>query len=95
MGKTYRRTDIKNNGYYDQSSVRGGKVADDVADAIFHSDKPTRWNGLEPEVKSRQNQIARMEKRKIKNRVMSGGEPMYDKTDKTVKAKSNTAYHFS
>lgn len=95
MGKTYRRKDVKNEGYYfDQSSSRG-EHSKDIADNIFHSDKPKRWSGLSAGVKERQNEISRMEKRKIKNRVMSGNEPMYDKTDKTVKSKANANLQYS
>ena len=94
MGKTYRRTDVKNNGfYYSQSSTRG-QHSDEVADNVFHSDKP-RFGDISSDVKSRQNEIARMEARKIKNRVMAGGEPEYDKTDKTVRSKANKNWAYS
>lgn len=95
MGKTIRRKDIKNDGYYyDQSSTRGEHTPE-VADNIFHSDKPKNWKGIYPEVKNRQNEIARMEKRKIQQRVLSGGEPEYDKTDKTVRTKANTGFEYN
>lgn len=93
MGKTYRRKDIKNEGFY----YSQGETPEDIkhADNIYHSDKPKRWSGISSGVKERQNEIARMEKRKVQNRVMSGGEPMYDKTDKTVKSKANTGWAYS
>lgn len=95
MGKTYRRKDIESKGEYWNYSSGRGEVDQETADNMFHSDKPKRWSGLESEVKERQNEIARMEKRKIKNRVLSGAEPMYDKTDKTVRQKANKCYQYS
>ena len=95
MGKTYRRKDIESKGEYWNYSSGRGEVDKETADNRFHSDKPKRWSGLSSGVKERQNEIARMEKRKIKNRVMSGVEPMYDKTDKTVKSKANTCWAYS
>lgn len=93
MGKTYRRTDVKNNGYFTQSSTRG-QHSNEVSDNIYHSDK-YQGNDISSDVKSRQNEIARMEARKIKNRVMAGGEPEYDKTDKTVRSKANKNWAYS
>lgn len=95
MGKTIRRKDIKNDGFYTIQGTRGGEVSDEIADARFHSDRPKRWSGLDSEVKNRQNEIARMEKRKIQQRVLSGGEPEYDKTDKTVRTKANTGFEYN
>ena len=95
MGKTYRRKDIKNNGFYYGDPETDTPEESKLADIVYHSDKPKRWSGLESEVKERQNEIARMEKRKIKNRVLSGKEPMYDKTDKTVRQKANKCYQYS
>lgn len=94
MGKTIRRKDLKNNGYYTISPTRG-EHSDKVADAIFHGDSVRNWSGMDSGVKKEQNKIARMEKRKIQNRVMSGTEPMYDKTDRTVRSKANKCFQYS
>lgn len=94
MGKTIRRKGLSNNGYYTISPTRG-EHSDEVANAIFHGDSVRNWSGVDSGVKEEQNKIARMEKRKIQNRVMSGKEPMYDKTDRTVRYKANTGYQYS
>ena len=94
MGKTYRRKGVKNEEYYTYSTTRGEHTPE-VSDAVFHGDSVRRWTGIDPEVKDEQNKIARMEKRKIKQRVMSGSEPMYDKTDRTVRSKANKHHQYS
>ncbi|QOI66553.1 hypothetical protein [Erwinia phage FBB1] len=94
MGKTIRRKSIKHGDYYTFSRTRG-EHSPEVADAIFHGDSVRNWSGLDSDVKSEQNKIARMEKRKIQNRVMSGKEPMYDKTDRTVRSKANKCFQYS
>ena len=94
MGKTIRRKSVKQGEYYTYSSTRGDHTPE-VANAIFHGDSVRNWSGMDSGVKKEQNKIARMEKRKIQNRVMSGTEPMYDKTDRTVRSKANKCFQYS
>lgn len=94
MGKTIRRKSVKQGDYYTYSSTRG-EHSPEVANAIFHGDSVRNWSGVDSGIKKDQNKIARMEKRKIQNRVMSGKEPMYDKTDRTVRFKANAGYQHS
>lgn len=97
MGKTVRRKTLKNNGYYDKTSRTARAYVDpsDVADNIFHSDKPKRWKGIDSEVKTAQAKLSRTDKRHILNKVLEN--PEYDtlRTDLVYKKKSNEAYAYS
>lgn len=94
MGKTIRRKGVNQGEYYTISSTRG-EHSPEVANAIFHGDSVRNWSGVDSGIKDAQNKIARMEKRKIQNRVMSGKEPMYDKTGRTVRYKAKGGYWYS
>ena len=91
MGKTYRRKDI----HYSADDFQKPDRKEGYGKAVLHGDNSIKFSGLDSGVKQRQNEISRAERRKIKNRVMSGTEPMYDKTDKTVKCKADKFFQYN
>ena len=88
MGKTIRRKDVNSKGeYYNGRRQSPAGISDEqVADNIFHSDKPKRWKGLSSNVKDDQKRAQRSENKKA---IYNYEDECYDSTHRTAKRKAN------
>lgn len=93
MGKTIRRKDLKNRGYYSVSSTRG-EHTEEQSNKIFHSDIPKRWSGISSSVKERLASIIRNKTRVLKKKAMVGDDAVDDYRGKTSRAMSNKNHQF-
>lgn len=91
MGKTYRRKDVNSKGKYwaGRRQAPDGISDEQVADNIFHSDKPKRWKGMSSNVKDDQKRVQRSEDKKA---IYNYEDGCYDSTHRTSKRKANECW---
>ncbi|QHS01711.1 hypothetical protein CPT_CIP9_175 [Enterobacter phage vB_EclM_CIP9] len=88
MGKTIRRKDLNPKGEYWAGRRKAPDGVSDitVANNIFHSDKPKRWNGVSSDVKKDQRREQRNDN---KSATKNFENQCSDLTGRTSKRKAN------